>query len=210
MPAPTAEALHEAQVRYRQELLGDMTIRNGRWFDTEMDKLDRWAEDRRASLQTELAELDEALKEAKKAARLAPTLPEKLERQRAARTLESRREEAWRIYDQASRDIDHQKDALLDEISRRLEQKTEEAKLCSPYDGESHMSNTPRALSAAARGATARPMTRVYVEMMDLIEAGTTPSAVVTFQPAVEAKTLLADLIHGENMTGSSAEETLS
>jgi hypothetical protein len=72
-----------------------------------------------------LAELDEALKEAKKAARFAPTLPEKLERQRAVRTLESRREEAWRTYDQASRDIDRQKDALLDEISRRLEQKTE-------------------------------------------------------------------------------------
>jgi hypothetical protein len=112
-------------VRHRQELLDETTVRNGRWFDTEMDKLDHWAEDRRASLKVELAELDEALKEAKQAARLAPTLPEKLERQRTARTLEAKREEVWRAYDQASRDIDRQKDALLDEISRRLEQKTE-------------------------------------------------------------------------------------
>ena len=69
------------------------------------------------------------LREAKKSARLAPTLPEKLERQRAARTLEGKREEAWRAYDQASREIDRQKDALLDEISRRLEQRIEQEQL---------------------------------------------------------------------------------
>ena len=129
MPAPIAATLDEAMTRRRQELLEEMTTRNGHWFDTEMDKLDRWAEDRRDSLKAELAELDEALKEAKKAARLAPTLPEKLERQRAARTLEGKREEAWRAYDQASREIDRQKDALLDEISRRLEQRIEQEQL---------------------------------------------------------------------------------
>lgn len=129
IPAPIAATLDEAQARRRQALLEETTNRNGRWFDAEMDKLDRWAEDRRTALKTELAELDEALREAKKDARLAPTLPEKLERQRATRTLEAKREEAWRAYDQASRDIDRQKDALLDEISHQLKQKTEQAHL---------------------------------------------------------------------------------
>lgn len=124
-PAGIAAALDEAVTCRRQELLDETALRNGRWFDIEMDKLDRWAEDRRAALKAELAELDDALREARKAARLAPTLPEKLERQRAARTLESKREEAWRAYDQASRETDRQKDALLDEIGRRLEQKLE-------------------------------------------------------------------------------------
>jgi hypothetical protein len=109
--------------------LEETTTRNGRWFDSEMDKLDRWTEDRRATLKGELAELDDALKEAKKAARLAPTLPEKLDRQRAARTLEAKREDTWRAYDQASREFDRQKDALLDEISRRLEQRIDEEPL---------------------------------------------------------------------------------
>jgi hypothetical protein len=103
IPAAIAATLEEAISRRRQGILEEITARNGRWFDTEMDKLDRWAEDRRDSLKAELAELDEALKEAKKGARLAPTLPEKLERQRTARTLETKREEAWRAYDQASR-----------------------------------------------------------------------------------------------------------
>jgi len=133
IPPATAAALDAAQARRRQALLEETTTRNGHWFDTEMDKLDRWAEDRRASLRAELAELDEALKDAKKAARLAPTLPEKLERQRAARALETRREEAWRAYDQASREIDAQKDALLDTISQRLTQHLEHAPLFTLY-----------------------------------------------------------------------------
>jgi hypothetical protein len=123
IPDATSTALADVLARRQRELLEELSTRNGRWFDVEMDKLDRWAEDRRASLRTELTELDEALKAAKKVARLAPTLPEKLERQREARTLETKRDEAWRAFDQASRDIDQQKDRLLDEISQRLEQK---------------------------------------------------------------------------------------
>lgn len=131
VPKLTTEKLEQALILRRQELLDEMTSRNASWFDTEMEKLDKWADDRRTSLKAELAELDEMLKEAKKEARLAPTLPDKLERQRAARTLETKRDEAWRAYDQASREVDRQKDALLDEISRRLEQKFEQKPLFS-------------------------------------------------------------------------------
>lgn len=109
-----------------REVLNAISTKNGTWFDTEMDKLDHWAEDRRASLKAELDELDETIKETKKAARLASNLPEKLERQRALRQLEAKRTEAWKAFDEASREIDRQKDALLDEISRRLKQKLEQ------------------------------------------------------------------------------------
>jgi hypothetical protein len=129
VPDAVAAELERTLTAHRQTLLAEMTARDGSWFDAEMDKLDRWAEDRRDSLKAELADMDEALKEAKKQARFAPTLPEKLERQRAARKLEDKREEAWRAYDEASRDIDRQKDELLDEIGRRLEQRVEEMPL---------------------------------------------------------------------------------
>ena len=102
-----------------------IAVKNGHWFDTEMDKLDRWAEDRRSSLKAELDEMDQQIKETRKAARMAPNLPEKLIRQRELRNLETKRDEAWRSYDAASREIDRQKDGLLDEISQRLEQKME-------------------------------------------------------------------------------------
>lgn len=131
VPPDVAKALTAAFTGRRKALLEESGTRNGRWFDVEMDKLDRWAEDRRTTLRAELADLDESLGAAKKAARLAPTLPEKLERQRVARALESKRDEAWRSFDQASRDIDRQKDALLDDISHRLEQKLDEKILFS-------------------------------------------------------------------------------
>lgn len=129
LPATVKAMLEETAARGQQDLLDEIANKNGQWFDTEMDKLDRWAEDRRAALKGELEELDQQIKEMKKAARLAPNLPEKLERQRALRKLEARRDEAWRSYDAASREIDRQKDALLDEISRQLEQKTEQEPL---------------------------------------------------------------------------------
>jgi hypothetical protein len=117
--------LQVLQADRQKALLEEMNARNARWFDIEMDKLDHWAEDRRTSLKVELEELDEAIKETRKAARLAPNLPEKLERQRELRKKETRRDEAWRSYDEASRELDRQKDSLLDEISQRLKQKAE-------------------------------------------------------------------------------------
>jgi len=71
-----------------------------------------------------VGKLDLHIRETRKAACLAPNLPDKLECQRALRRLEAQRDEAWRSYDGASREIDRQKDALLDEISRRLQQQT--------------------------------------------------------------------------------------
>lgn len=47
-------------------------------------------------------------------------LPEKLERQ-----LEAKRTEAWKAYDLSFREIEQQKDAVLDEVSRRMQQRIE-------------------------------------------------------------------------------------
>jgi superfamily II DNA or RNA helicase len=129
IPADAAAKLESGTARAQTALLEEMGTRNGQWFDTEMEKLDRWAEDRRASLKGELDELDEALKLGRKTARTAPNLPEKLERQREVRKLEGRRDDAWRAFDLASRELDKQKDTLLDQIAKRLEQRVEKETL---------------------------------------------------------------------------------
>jgi superfamily II DNA or RNA helicase len=129
LPTGIKATLEDMTARQMREFLDSISTKNGMWFETEMDKLDHWAEDRRASLKAELDELDETIKETKKAARLAPNLPEKLERQRALRQLETKRTDAWKAFDEAAREIDRQKDALLDEISHRLQQKTEQGTL---------------------------------------------------------------------------------
>lgn len=127
--ADVESRLVELQAIKQSHLLEQLTQRNASWFEIEIDKLDRWAEDRRTSLQAELDELDETIKETRKAARLAPNLPEKLEKQQSLRKLEAKRDEAWRNYDAASRELDKKKDELLDEISTRLNQNTSTEKL---------------------------------------------------------------------------------
>lgn len=112
-----------------QRIAGNLAEKNGTWFDAEMDKLDRWAEDQRRSLKADLDDLDAKIKETKKQARSAPNLPTKLELQRQLRQLESKRNDAWRDYDEASREVEKKKDGLLDDISQRLNQKTEREEL---------------------------------------------------------------------------------
>lgn len=129
VPARTAHRLDSLQRELRSSMLEQRAMRQGKWFEIEMDKLDRWADDKRVSLKRELDDMDAQLKEAKRLARFAPTMPEKLERQRAVRALESKRDAAWRAYDQARGDIDRQKDALLDDITRRLEESIEHEEL---------------------------------------------------------------------------------
>jgi superfamily II DNA or RNA helicase len=124
-PAAVHKSLDDLRGAAQAASLEEMSTRSARWFDIEIEKLEHWAEDRRATLKSELDELDEALKAGRKSARTAPTLPEKLERQREVRKLETRRDEAWRAFDQATRDLDKQKDALLDDIAKRLEQRVE-------------------------------------------------------------------------------------
>lgn len=115
-----------AQIRQRLETIAN---RDGHWFETEMDKLDQWAEDRRDALKLALEEQDEAIKEAKRAARLAPTLPDKLELQKALRQMETKRAEAWRAFDAGVKEIETAKDRLLDEITHRLQQKSDKQTL---------------------------------------------------------------------------------
>jgi hypothetical protein len=122
VPGDIQERLGQLLERRQSGLIEEMMRRDARWFDTETEKLDHWADDRRTSLKVELDELDAEIRETRRAARLASNLPEKLEKQQALRKLETRREEAWRNYDSASRELEKQKDSLLDEISKRLQQ----------------------------------------------------------------------------------------
>lgn len=112
-----------------QRIAARLAEKNGAWFDAEMDKLDRWADDQRRSLKADLEELDGKIRETKKEARSAPNLPTKLDLQRQLRQLEAKRNEAWKEFDESSRDVERKKDGLLDDISQRLNQKTERNEL---------------------------------------------------------------------------------
>ncbi|MCI0625710.1 MAG: SNF2-related protein [Acidobacteria bacterium] len=113
----------------RSQILAELGEKNARYFEAELDKLDRWGEDQRNSLKIALKELEEQIKEVRRSARLAPNLPEKLRLERERRQLETKRDEAWKEYENAAKEIDARKDSLMDEVEKRLQQNVQETTL---------------------------------------------------------------------------------
>jgi hypothetical protein len=123
-----AGVLDEAFIRRKAEIIDNIAQRDAVFFDEEMDKLDKWADDKKGSLRIRIKDLDKEIKELKREARLARNLPEKLSVQKKIRSLDSKRDEAWRQYDKAAREVEQRKDELIDSVEARLQQQvTEEA-----------------------------------------------------------------------------------
>jgi hypothetical protein len=94
--------------------------RNEKYFKAEMDKLERWADDLKYSLESEIKEIDAQLKEARKEARLAHDMQTKLEMHRKVKGLETERNRKRRkLYDEQDA-IDERKGKYLDETAARL------------------------------------------------------------------------------------------
>jgi hypothetical protein len=106
--------------RRAAETLQAISEKQGRWFDEEMDKLDRWAEDKRAGLKADLREHDDALRFLKREARQAASLPDKLAIQKRIKVTETSREDAWRAYDNEAGTVEKAKDAIIDDVEARL------------------------------------------------------------------------------------------
>lgn len=123
------QTVSETVQKQRKAILDEMAARQSAWFDEEIEKLDNWAEDKRAGLKADLKDLDEQIKILKKEIRQTGNLPDKLALQRQVRGLESKRDEAWRAYDAAAKEIEIQKDGLLDQVEERLGQSVSDEEL---------------------------------------------------------------------------------
>lgn len=107
----------------------DAVTRNASYYDEESEKLDLWADDKRTSFRTEVKKLEDEIKALKKHAKGASNLPEKLEIEKKRRSAEKKLNEAEQTYFASSKQIEHQKDKLIDDLGKRLEQKTETTSL---------------------------------------------------------------------------------
>lgn len=121
----TAQAMKKASAageKRKAEILDQLSARQAQWFEEEISKLDGWAEDKRRGLKGELKDYDDQIADLKKQARIAPNLPEKLALQKKLRELDRKRDDAWRSYDEAARDVEKHKDELLDQVEDQLKQ----------------------------------------------------------------------------------------
>ena len=126
VPGKYALILAGAIREHRLKVIDEVGSRNASFFEVELEKLDKWGEDRRNSLKFTLKELDEEIRNIKKQARLAPNLPEKLKLEKERKKFESDRDEAWKEYDGAAKEIEKNKDHLIDNVENRLKQKINE------------------------------------------------------------------------------------
>ena len=109
----------------REETVAEINQRNSRFFDEEIDKLERWADDLKHGLEMELKDLDSQIKNLKRDAKLAADLQSKLETHRQLKETEAERSRKRRQLYEAQDQIDQQKEDLISSVEARLQQNIE-------------------------------------------------------------------------------------
>jgi adenine-specific DNA-methyltransferase len=97
--------------------------RNGRFFDEEVIKLDGWSDDLKQGLEREIKDLDRQIRECRKTSAMAAALKDKLEAQKALKSLETERNRKRRELFDAQDAIDAQRDELIGRIEKQLRQR---------------------------------------------------------------------------------------
>lgn len=126
---PASSPLEPHFEAQRKKIVDDVAARDAMFFEEEMDKLDRWAEDSKKQLELEIGEMDRVIKEHKAEARKTANLEGKVNLQRKIKTLEAKRLDMRKRLFEAQDQVDGQKDALLNDIETRMRQQIEEKEL---------------------------------------------------------------------------------
>jgi superfamily II DNA or RNA helicase len=128
-PPSVAEELNARHEAARGGVLSQISERNGRFFEDEIEKLERWAEDLKEGLESELKELDAEIKNLKRQAKLEMDLEAKLILHRKAKDQETDRSQKRRALYEAQDDIEKRKEALIAQVEARLKQSIDEESL---------------------------------------------------------------------------------
>ncbi|HKQ72855.1 MAG TPA: SNF2-related protein [Blastocatellia bacterium] len=121
LPKEQREFLDKRLDDVERSEMGRIDRRNEEFFKAEMEKLERWADDLKFSLESEIKEIDAQLKEAKKEARLAHDMQAKLNLHRRVKELETERNQKRRRLYEEQDAIDERKGKYLDETAARLQ-----------------------------------------------------------------------------------------
>jgi ERCC4-related helicase len=105
-------------------LTANIADRNSEFFEDEVDKLDKWAEDVKKSLEIELRQLDIDIKTMKTSAKKVLQLAEKVKLQREIKDLEKKRNDMRQKLYQSQDEVDVKKEGLLARVEAQLKQKT--------------------------------------------------------------------------------------
>ena len=123
--APDAKpitSVRQLEEKIVSEKLQFVEEKNGRFFDEEVAKLDRWADDLKFGLEQEIKDLDKQIRETRRASNSAVSLPDKLAAQKAQRDIETLRNRKRRELYEAQDAIDAKRNELIESIELQLKQ----------------------------------------------------------------------------------------
>jgi len=116
------DSLQKQMLVEQQGCLSEAQMRNSEYYNEEIDKLEKWADDMKLSLEKEIKDLEAEIKLKKAESRKVIDLSNKLKLQRDIKDLEKKRNEKRRHLFEAQDQIDERKENLLNEIEARLQQ----------------------------------------------------------------------------------------
>lgn len=105
-----------------QEIIQHNAKINSGFFDSEMEKLEKWANDIKTSLEIRLKQLDVDIKTRKTESRKILDLAEKVKVQREIKELEKKRNEMRKNLFEAQDGVDRQKEKLIENVETRMRQ----------------------------------------------------------------------------------------
>jgi superfamily II DNA or RNA helicase len=124
LPDHMVRVLEDRKGALRDRILDVTATRNRTYFESEMEKLEAWADDLKDSLESEIKELDREIKAAKRAAKMARDLEAKVGLYRKVKEMESRRTAKRRGLFEAQDEIDARKEKLIGDVEAKLKQRT--------------------------------------------------------------------------------------
>lgn len=126
---PITDMLDEAMQGQLRSFQTDVERDNETYYGEEVEKLERWAEDKRIALDIRTKQLDQEIREARKVSRQLTSLQDKMAAKRQLKHLERERDDVMLRYHEEKKEIEQEEDRLLEEIEARLATETKTVNL---------------------------------------------------------------------------------
>jgi superfamily II DNA or RNA helicase len=120
-PSSLSERLQGEQ----QIVLRELEERNGKWLDTEIEKLDSWTEDLKFGLEQDIKDLDKQIRDVRRESASAAGLAQKLAHQRRLKDLTAARNQRRKDLFIAQDEVEGRREALIAGLEGKLKQQQE-------------------------------------------------------------------------------------